>query len=65
MRDTQCSERAELEGAVVDAVRAVYDARSEDHESLRRIERAAVKALQQHVEAHGYDRVKGSDPVAR
>jgi hypothetical protein len=50
---TRCTDRTKLEDAVAEAVRAVYDAAPENLESSRSMERAAVKALQQHVEEHG------------
>ena len=64
MPDNLCPERAKLERAVVDAVRDVYAAKPADRGPLRQIERAAVKALQQHLEEHDCERVKSPATVA-
>jgi hypothetical protein len=55
MRDTICPKRSVLERAVIKAGKAVSGAKPEDRGPLRRNGRAAVKALQQHVEEHGCD----------
>jgi hypothetical protein len=53
-----CPKRFVLERAVTKAAHAVSVAKPWDRAPLRRHGRAAVKALQQHVEEHGCDGVK-------
>ena len=50
-----CIKRYVLERVVLKAAQAVYAAKPEDRGPLLRNGRAAVKALQQHVEEHGCD----------
>ena len=53
-----CLKRHVLERAVIKAAHAVSAAKPGDRGSLRRNGRAAIKALQQHVEEHGCVGVK-------
>lgn len=53
-----CLKRYVLEMAVIKAAHAVSVAKPWDRGALRRNGRAAVKALQQHVEEHGCEGVK-------
>ena len=60
-----CPERAKLESAVIVAVRNVYAVKPEDRVPLHRLARTAVKALQQHVEAHGCEQTQKEPPDER
>lgn len=53
-----CHKRYVLERAVIKAAQALSAAKPWDRGPLRRNGRAAVKALQQHVEEHGCEGVK-------
>jgi hypothetical protein len=53
-----CPRRFVLEKAVIKAAQAVSAAKPWDRGPRRRHGRAAVKALQQHVEEHGCEGVK-------
>jgi hypothetical protein len=63
MPDVNCPARGELERAVVDAVRNVYDTKAKDRDAFRKIERAAVRALHAHIEQHCCEPAKTSVPA--